>query len=200
MPSSERSCRSRSAHHLKRSHFVRSGQSIGHGKTGNTRADDANIRGVVGAERLQRLTWRRCLPEGDVRTCPARGRYSDPLPYLRNSSDEQLHQVTDSDAFLLHRIAFAQRHGIARFLAFLPERIEIKFVTPKGVPISSWRRVPPPDRTGFIIEDMHVRAQEVYHFSRFCHGHQDRARVHRTAQDPRALSLVSRRHARARWR
>src|SRR3954471_11148935 len=96
------------------------------------------------------------LRSREVFSGSTRGRRRDP------SADALLQdgwQFVNSDAFLLHRIAIAQRDCVAQRRIFFAERLEINSHT-------EWRAdfvlpsVPPADRTALIIEDCHVRSQK----------------------------------------
>src|SRR5882724_1300928 len=76
-----------------------------------------------------------------------------------NAFPQDGRQILNSDTFLLHRIAIAQRDCAEQRRIFFPERLEINghterrtdFVLP---PIS------PTDRAGLIVKNGHVSAQE----------------------------------------
>src|SRR5438876_2587410 len=46
-------------------------------------------------------------------------------PPLQNSRNQNAGQIFDLNALLFHRIALAQRHGVAQARIFLAERLEI---------------------------------------------------------------------------
>src|SRR5438477_5886150 len=73
-----------------------------------------------------------------------------------NSRGNDLDQMLDRDPFLLHRIAIAQRDGVAQFFAFLAQGFEIDCH-------AEWRpdfvlpAVTPSNRTAFVVKQIQVR-------------------------------------------
>src|SRR6266480_5737960 len=85
-----------------------------------------------------------------------------------NTRGQNSRQIADWDSLLFHRIALSQRHGIAQFFIFLAERFEIHGD-------AKWRTnfvlatITPADRTTLVVEDKHVRSQQIDDLFRFYH-------------------------------
>src|SRR5437588_9942577 len=104
------------------------------------------------------MRWRQTkLPKASANSPPissssrnwSRARSANPI-------EQKISELLDLDPFLLHRIAFAQGHRVAQRRVFFAERFEVdgdaerrsRFVL---APIA------PADRTGLVVENVHVR-------------------------------------------
>src|SRR5438552_12308065 len=81
-------------------------------------------------------------------------------PPLQNSRNENIRQVFDCDALLFHRIAFAQRHGVAQTRVFLAERFEIDRDAERRSNFIL-ATIPAADRPRFAVKNKHVRPEKL---------------------------------------
>src|SRR3569833_2456166 len=85
---------------------------------------------------------------------------------LSHARQQDAQQVRDFNAFLLHGVAFAERDGVRQLRAFFAERVEINRD-------AEWRAdfvlaaIAPANGAGFVVENGHVRPQEIADFLRF---------------------------------
>src|SRR6184192_1786296 len=85
-----------------------------------------------------------------------------------NTRGQNSRQIADWDSLLFHRIAIAQCDSIAQSRIFLAERFKVDcnaerrsdFVLPT---------ITPADRTTLVVEDKHVRSQQIDDLFRFYH-------------------------------
>src|SRR2546423_920305 len=92
-----------------------------------------------------------------------RGTQPDPSA---NSFPQRRRQILNSDAFLLHRIAIAQRDCVAQSRIFFPESLEINGDTERGT-YFVLPAIPPTNRAALVVEDGQVWAQEGHDLLRF---------------------------------
>src|SRR4051812_27595760 len=117
----------------------RAGQSVRDGKTGDARADDADVRGIIGRKRLQRLSLCRRLPQRDVRPRPAGNPTGTHyLTYeIRATSSCTKSPIRTRSCFIESR---SRNVTVSRDSSPFSPRVSKSIVTPNGVPISSCRR------------------------------------------------------------
>ncbi len=95
---------------------------------------------------------------------------SGQVPFqLRNSPGQQLHQIGNLNAFLLHGIPVAQCDCVLELPIFLAECFEIDRHAERRSNFVL-ATITPSDGAAFIVEDIHVRPQKIDNL--FCFRHQ----------------------------
>src|SRR5437763_6685345 len=85
-----------------------------------------------------------------------------------NSRNENVRQIFDRDAFLFHRIAFAQGDGFAERGVFFAKRFEIDRNAERSSDFVL-ATIPTADRTALIVKSKHVRPKKIDNLLRFGH-------------------------------
>src|SRR5205823_10790761 len=86
-----------------------------------------------------------------------RGTRRDPSA---NAFSQDRRQILNSDTFLLHRIAIAQRDCVAQRRILLPERFEINRHTERGADFVL-AAITAANRPALVVRDVHVRTEKI---------------------------------------